>query len=303
MEKILVIKLGALGDFVQATGAFSAIRQHHADAEITLLTTKGMMPFAKDNPNFDKIHIDTRQKLYNLSYLKRLMGMLRGYDMVYDLQTNDRTNFAYYFLAGRPAWCGIAPCCTYKQVNPLRGQMHTLDRLADQLKVAGVENMDAPNLLYAAKDSAEIVREYGLDLSKLILLVPGGSAHRPEKRWSYFAELSDALMAKGYQTVLVGAGAEESLLNEIEKKCAAINLCNKTSIGELIDLSSKAAFVIGNDTGPTHIAVASGAKGAVLFGSASNPKRCAPRGEGVHIFHKTDIDAITTQEIVGKVLG
>ncbi len=43
-EKILVIKLGALGDFIQAMGPMAAIRRHHPDADITLLTTE---PFEK----------------------------------------------------------------------------------------------------------------------------------------------------------------------------------------------------------------------------------------------------------------
>jgi hypothetical protein len=37
--RILVIKLSALGDFIQATGPMKAIRTHHPDARITLLTT------------------------------------------------------------------------------------------------------------------------------------------------------------------------------------------------------------------------------------------------------------------------
>ena len=37
--RILVIKLAALGDVVQAFGPFAAIHAHHPDAEITLLTT------------------------------------------------------------------------------------------------------------------------------------------------------------------------------------------------------------------------------------------------------------------------
>ena len=42
-RKVLIIKLGALGDFIQATGAFADLRAHEANAEITLLTTS---PFA-----------------------------------------------------------------------------------------------------------------------------------------------------------------------------------------------------------------------------------------------------------------
>ncbi|HAK62204.1 MAG TPA: ADP-heptose--LPS heptosyltransferase, partial [Alphaproteobacteria bacterium] len=38
-QRILVIKLGALGDFILAMGPFKAIRHHHAGAHITLLTT------------------------------------------------------------------------------------------------------------------------------------------------------------------------------------------------------------------------------------------------------------------------
>ena len=40
LERILIIKLGALGDVVLACGPFEAIRKHHPGAKITLLTTK-----------------------------------------------------------------------------------------------------------------------------------------------------------------------------------------------------------------------------------------------------------------------
>ncbi|MFT7434204.1 MAG: ADP-heptose:LPS heptosyltransferase [Alphaproteobacteria bacterium] len=301
MKNILIIKLGALGDFVQATGAFSAIRKHHRDAKITLLTTRAMMSFAYGNPHVDEVLIDERKKPFDLNYLFKLRSMLKGYDMVYDLQTNDRTNYMYFFMAGMPSWCGIAPGCSHKQTHPNRKNMHTIDRLADQIKVAGIDVMDAADLSYASTECESLAKKHNLDLEKTVLLVPGGSKHRPEKRWSYFADLSDIFNEKGYQTILVGAGAEEVLLNDISRHCNAINLCNQTTIGQLICLSSKVAFFVGNDTGPTHIAAASGAKGVVLFGSGSDPQRCAPRAEGVHILCKDDIDAITTQEIIEKI--
>lgn len=302
-KKILVIKLGALGDFVQATGAFSSIRKAHAKDEISLLTTKGMLPFAKNNPHFDHVLVDERKKPWDFQYLKALRDHLCGYDMVYDLQTNDRTNLFYYWLSDSPYWCGIAPFCSHKQTNPKRSKMHTLDRLADQIAVAGIEPMDGPDLSYAAEDSSALLDKYRLDVKRLVLLVPGGSAHRPEKRWSHFVRMAKMFEKKGFQTALIGAGAEEPLLKEIETKCAAVNLCNQTSLGQLVDLSSKVKLVIGNDTGPTHIAAASGARGAVLFGSASNPDKCAPRAEGFHIFRKDEIDDITPEEVWAKLAG
>ena len=53
VPKILVIKLGALGDFIQATGPFKAIRQHHRGAHITLLTTPPFVSLASDSSWFD----------------------------------------------------------------------------------------------------------------------------------------------------------------------------------------------------------------------------------------------------------
>ena len=53
--RILVIKLGALGDFAQAFGPFAAIRAHHPGAEITLLTTPPFAPLARQAPWFDQV--------------------------------------------------------------------------------------------------------------------------------------------------------------------------------------------------------------------------------------------------------
>ncbi|WP_431272755.1 glycosyltransferase family 9 protein [Dankookia sp. P2] len=50
MQRILVIKLAALGDFVQAFGPFAAIRAHHPGAEVTLLTTPPYAGLARLSP-------------------------------------------------------------------------------------------------------------------------------------------------------------------------------------------------------------------------------------------------------------
>ncbi len=52
MSRILVIRLGALGDFVQSFGPFAAIRAHHPDANVTLLTTAPFAELARQAPWF-----------------------------------------------------------------------------------------------------------------------------------------------------------------------------------------------------------------------------------------------------------
>ncbi|MEC9235109.1 MAG: hypothetical protein VX803_02555, partial [Pseudomonadota bacterium] len=91
-EHILVIKLSALGDFIQALGPMKAIRAHHPDAKITLLTTKAFKNFGEECGYFDDVWIDERPKWFNLSGWANLSRRLNnaGITRVYDLQNNDR---------------------------------------------------------------------------------------------------------------------------------------------------------------------------------------------------------------------
>ena len=298
MNRVLVIKLGALGDFVQATGAFADIRAHCKGAHITLLTTKAMLPLAASAPFFDAISIDERLPFWHVPYLMRLRGKLNGFQDVIDLQTNTRTGW-YFQLAGRPSWSGIARGCSHPHSNPERNTMHTLDRIAEQLDMAGIETSHKPDVRYAAEDSRALLKQFGL--KKFIALVPGGSKNRPEKRWPHFAQLATMLADKGYQVALIGGADEAELLRDLAVQTGAINLCGMTSIGQLIDLSTRAKCIIGNDTGPMHLAAAAGAKGVVLFGSGSNPELCAPRANGMHILHKAAIGSISPLDVLGTL--
>ena len=102
--RILVIKLGALGDFVQAMGPAAAIRAHHPGDEITLLTTAPYAELGRAAPYFDWVLIDQRPRVFDLAGWWRLRRMLREgrFERVYDLQTSDRSSF-YHRLMGRAA--------------------------------------------------------------------------------------------------------------------------------------------------------------------------------------------------------
>ena len=98
--RILVIKLSALGDIVLAFGPFAAIRAHHPDAHVTLLTTKPFLDFTRHMPWFDEVWQDDRPS--GPGGLLRLAHRLRAgrFDRVYDLQTSGRSS-RYRLLTGR----------------------------------------------------------------------------------------------------------------------------------------------------------------------------------------------------------
>ena len=287
-RRILVIKLGALGDFVQAMGAMAQIRRAHPKAGITLLTTPAYADLAKASGYFDAIDPNGRpgSLLQSLALIWRLNA--GRYERVYDLQTSSRSStYLYLFVPPYPEWSGIAAGASHKHRNPRRDLMQNLDRLWDQLATAGVVEPLAeglapgPDLSWTVDHVAE---RFPLP-TPYALLAPGASPGRPRKRWPLhnFIDLARTLEAMGITTVILGGAQEAGLADAIVSAVPTAHaLTGRTTMVELAALGSGAALVVGNDTGPTYLVAFSGAPTLVLFSSESDPDRersSCPRGD------------------------
>jgi ADP-heptose:LPS heptosyltransferase len=299
--RILVIRLGAFGDFVQSFGPFAAIRAHHAADHITLLTTAPYATLAAAAAWFDSVEIDARPTWWNLPGMLRLRRQLQGFDLVYDLQTSGRTS-RYFRLAGRPRWSGIAKGCALPHANPDRDLLHTRERQREQLEHAGIVDFPEPDLAWLPKSGADLPRRYAM-------LAPGAAPSRPAKRWpaEKYAVLARHLADLHVTPVIIGAKSEADLGAIIKLICpAAVDLTGQTSLGELYDLANRAAVVVGNDTGPMHLAALSGAPCLVLFGADSDPAITAPRGpkgEWLTILRVDDLAALEADEVAGRAIA
>ncbi|MEE9380449.1 MAG: glycosyltransferase family 9 protein [Hyphomonadaceae bacterium] len=303
-KKVLVIKLSALGDFVLSLGAMKAVRAHHPSARITLLTTPFLKDFAEKCPYVDVVETDGRPE--GVKATAALMGRIRKekYNIIYDFQTSGRT--ANYFkamnLPGRrtPPWSGHAPKCAFFHDNPDRGSMHSIDRLAQQLEIAGLApdggytalTKPMPDLGWvraALGDPPRLQPEYfGLD-GPYMLLIPGASAHREAKRWPArrYAMLAGKIADAGIIPAIIGGKDEGQIAAEIVRDEPRVkNLVTRTDLFQICTLAERAQFVVGNDTGPMHMATLSGAPGIALFAmSESDPGHAAPRGSTVIVVH------------------
>ena len=301
--RILVIKLGALGDVVQATGPFAAIREHHKDAHITLLTGPAYREFLDASGWFDEIWVDTRPGWKNWRDWFRLRHRLkRGrFDRVYDLQTSDRSSAYFHIMlpGRRPEWSGIARLASHPHANTQRDDMHTVERQAEQLAMAGIADVPAPSLDWVLAD----VSRFGIK-APYVLLVPGGSAHRPEKRWPVgsYTELARRLVAKGVTPVLIGAGADAHATGTVDSFCAgARDLTAETSFAEIVVLARGAAGAVGNDTGPMHIIATAGCPTVALYSFASDPALCAQKGPDVTILRRDLLTELSVDEVEAEL--
>lgn len=297
-SEILVIKHGALGDIVLATGPFAAIRRYHSEDTITLLTTPPFASLLSGSPFFDDVWLDYRPQWWQLGDWVRLWRMFRSrpFSMVYDLQTSKRSSLYFkLFPTPKPNWSGIAEGVSHRHDTPHRRQLHTVERQKEQLAIAGIADVPPPDVSWLNAS----LEEFPLR-SRFVLLVPGGSAHRPQKRWSVsgYIALANSLLAEGIQPVLLGAGAEEALLNAILLECPqALNLCNQTTYADIASLARKALGAVGNDTGPMHLIATAGCPSVVLFSNASDPALCAPRGPKVFVIQEPDLQQLRPERV------
>ncbi len=296
-KRVLVIKLSSLGDFVMALGAARTVRETHPSARITLLTTPPYKGFAEKCPYFDVVETDGRPD--GLRATRELIARIRKekYDIVYDFQTSGRT--ANYFkalnLPGRkpPIWSGHAENCALKHDNPDRALMHPIDRLAEQLSDAGIgpeegyttQTAPMPRLDWipeALNHRPSLQPAYFNLYDDYALIIPGASEHRAAKRWpaEQFGELAKMIAQEGLVPVVLGTKTEGPIaaaMQKIEPKL--VNLVTRTDVFQIATLAASARFVVGNDTGPMHMATLAGAPGVALFASSeSDPERAKPRG-------------------------
>lgn len=325
-ERVLVIKLGAIGDFVQATGPFAAIRSHHPNAHLTLLTTYPLAQLATPNPWFDRVCSFGRPSMVLAEWI-RLVRFLRDrrYDRVYDLQTSDRSCLYFHLMRLRIVrsresfeWCGIAHGCSHRHRNSARDKMHTIDRHIDQLRVAGIHEVPLPSLDYV-ESAVPTSRFENLIGERYVLLVPGSAAHRLDKRWhlSNYGKLACSLVRRGVTPVILGSKAERELglniydsFGEAQRDAGCnsrvtsgrqhdpvLDLTGRTNLSDIVGLARGAAGAVGSDTGPMHLIAVTGTPSVVLFSKASDPNLCAPRAPNVTILQRDELQHVAVREV------
>jgi ADP-heptose:LPS heptosyltransferase len=77
----------------------------------------------------------------------------------------------------------------------------------------------------------------------------------------------------------------------------ARDLTGKTSFADIAALARRAAFCIGNDTGPTHLAAVAGCPTLALFGEDSDPALCAPRGPRVAVLRRQPLASLPLADV------
>ncbi len=302
MAAILVIKLSALGDLIQADGALRDIRENHSDDRLTVMTTPPYRRYMERCPWIDEVFIDPRASRFNVLQMVKLRKRLylNDFHCVYDLQQVGRTRFYQRWLFPATRWVGDAPGCS---VYLKRDEERTCaaDHFADLLRSAGLDVRYArrADVSWMADDVKQVLSESAIRPG-FIVLIPGASRGHEHKRWPYFKELARRLQEMGKEVVTIPGPDEMKLCRTIPGKML-VPAYGYYDIFKLAGIIKQASFVIGNDTGPTHLAAHLGLPGIALFGEHTASVSTGIQHTGFTVMEFGSLDELPVSGVLQQV--
>ncbi|MFL2945999.1 MAG: glycosyltransferase family 9 protein [Parvibaculales bacterium] len=301
-KRILIIKLGALGDVMMAEGVMRCIRQHYPKAHITLMTEPLYARFMNKAPHFDEVLPYKRVPRWHFASQRAVKTRLKSgnYDLVIDLQNSSHSRRFQSWLQD----AFISSTSKYADIRYHRDASRNLasrEYLREQVETIGVD-MSAgyfSDLTWAAEDVSHVLAQHKIK-NAFALLVAGSAARHPQKRWPGFPALVEELAARNIQAVTAPGPDEHDLCAGLP----AIMLMDGDkflTLGQLVGLASHCEFVVGNDTGPTHMLAAAHTKGVALFGSNHSPAANTGIGEIYQIVEKPTVKDISVPEVLAAI--
>jgi len=311
MAKILIVRLGSMGDILHAMPAVAGIRAALPTATIgwlveerwsELLTAQGRKAspsiISPKKPLVNHVHtIDTlrwRKHFFRASATAEMMGAIKRvrkmkYDIALDFQGSIKSGLMAK-LAGPGIIAGFldprepGARFFYGQRFPRQGehvieQNHALAAQALKPYVGdGALELLAPKLpLDPTAETwaeAEIAR---LGIASFAIMNPGagwGAKQWPPVR---FGEVAKALAVHNIKTLVNAGAGEEELAAQVLAASGGHAFELRSTIGQLVAVTRRARLFIGGDTGPLHLAAALDVPAVALFGP-TDPARTGPFG-------------------------
>lgn len=294
--RVLVVRLGAMGDILHSLPAITALRRAHPTWHIgwavepqwvSLFRAANAAPGSDGMPLVDALHIVPAKRwakapfsLQTLRELRAIRRELRAakYDIALDLQGAVRS--ALVARAANPqkligeaepreplARLFFSLCVATHGVHVIEQSIEVAEALAAQM-LPSLQPL-LPNDPAASASAADLPQP-------LVLISPG--AGWGAKRWpaSRYGEVALSLTAQGYHVAVNAGPVELDLAQQISAVCPSV-IPLSPSLAELIAITRRASLVIAGDTGPLHLACALGRPVVGIFGP-TDPARNGPYG-------------------------
>ncbi|MCH8273888.1 MAG: glycosyltransferase family 9 protein [Armatimonadetes bacterium] len=317
-EKILLVRLSAIGDIIHTLPSAVAIRRALPDSELHWVVQENFADLLRGHRAIHElIEVPRRPSLRDLVALRERLRAER-YTTALDMQGLFKSARIVWLSGAKRKlgfhWQREFSWLFSRGVKPREEGMHVIEQylaVADKLFHVKPPNdrrqtpvefdlEPQPDALASSKAKLDALSLHGRSLAINL------GAGKPEKRWpvSHYARLIPMLRDEGWAPFVIGGPGDTETYDEL---CAQMDvpppsLVGRTSLAELVALLSCANAHVAGDTGSLHIAVALG-KPVVAIMGPTDPARTGPFGRRDSALYQgpDGLPAIEPEEVVRKL--
>jgi heptosyltransferase-3 len=295
MNRILIIRGGAIGDFILTLPALKALREAYPDAHIEILGYKHIAALAENRFYAQTVRSIEHGPLSsffakNSELPPELTSYFAGFDLIISyLYDPDR------IFENNLRRCGLKNLlCGPAKIVEANG--HAARQLAGPVEALGIKVADLTEKIFLSGDDRQFAREFLGNLSRPIVAIHPGSGSRnknwPLQNWielfsnnGHFSGVKDEpdRIGKPVSLVIVSGEADNAQVAQLEHawKNRDVRFAKDLPLPQLAAVLEQTIF-IGHDSGISHLAAAAGANCILLFGP-TDPDVWAPNNENVQV--------------------
>ncbi|TDO94798.1 heptosyltransferase-1 [Halanaerobium saccharolyticum] len=314
VEKILIVRLSAIGDVIHSLPTAYALRQKYPDAQIDWLVEEQSYPLVDLNPYLDNVIIlprDRWKELIKKDVIKGLRSFFsffkdlraENYDIGLDLQGLFKSSISSFLVnpdlrMGPADGRELSTLFYQAKIDVPENKVH---RIKKYLHFAGALAAEMNKINYGLKMTpiiksrvSRLFEEHKIVTNKKNIII-NPFTNWESKNWfleRYFS-LANELIKNGYYVIFTGSRDDKEAIDNfiaINEESYS-NLAGKTDLQELAEVYNRADLYIGGDTGPTHLAAAVGTPVVALMGP-TDPETNGPFGEGHTVIQDNSLECI-----------
>ena len=279
MNRILVVRGGAIGDFVLTLPAIKLLRDRLPKAHLEILGYKPIAALAEKRFYADAVRsIESASLAKFFAKNSELPAELTRYFSSFDLI------LSYLYDPDKIFETNVGKCgkgIFLAGPSKLDNSEHAAFQLARPLAALGLSLADPAALLFPTADDRTAIRALFAAPGKGIVLHPGSGSETKNWPVENWIALGDALLARGVHLVIVAGEADVNRMRSLKEewKGKPVQFAENLPLPHLAALL-EGSFFIGHDSGISHMAAAVGARCLLLFGW-TDPAIWAPANENV----------------------
>jgi heptosyltransferase-2 len=301
MNRILVIRGGAIGDFILTLPAMRALRDANPMAHIEILGYTHIAELASNRFYANRVRSIEYAPLSRFfakdsELSEELAGYFGAFDLVISYLYDPDSIFENNLRR-----CGVRHIVLGR--GKLEQHKHAAEQLAEPIESLGIKVSDLAPKFFPSPADQDFGREFLCDQARpLLAFHPGSGSERKNWPLQNWIELGNRLLATdrfGGSFLVVGGEADDVQMAKLQAVWSKprVRFAKGLALPHLGALLQDSVFV-GHDSGISHLAAAAGARCVLLFGP-TDPDLWAPRGENVHVIRASDeaMDRIALPEV------